>query len=80
MYAAREDLRGECRAEVIRAKDRARFAARNPRAADEVRRRKAEMIRLMLIWLDDPALFPVWSAARRAREPVRPQTCPDAQP
>jgi hypothetical protein len=60
VYAERNDLRGFCRAEVIRAKDRARWASRNRRVGEERRAVKAEMVEWMLVWLGDPALFRQW--------------------
>ncbi len=64
VYAGREDLRRACRDVVIAAKDRARWASRNPRAADAKRRVKAEMVEWMLIWLGDPAMFAEWARLR----------------
>jgi hypothetical protein len=52
---------------VIKTKDRARFASRNRKAAPEKRAAKEEMVRWMLVWLDDPALFADWVTLRRAR-------------
>jgi len=54
-----------CRRQVIAAKDRARFLARNPRAALEKRRQKEEMTEWMLVWLENPEVFPVWVEARK---------------
>lgn len=54
-----------CRRQVIAAKDRAKFAARNPRAAPETKARKDEMAQWMLVWLENPEVFPVWVAARK---------------
>ncbi len=65
VYAAREDLRRECRDAVIAAKDRARWASRNTRAAEAKRKIKAEMVEWMLVWLGDPALFGEWAELRR---------------
>lgn len=28
---------------------------------------KAEMVEWMLVWLDDPAMFPAWASVRRLR-------------
>lgn len=64
IYAGREDLRQFCRAEVIRAKDHARLAARNSRVSRDKRKLKQEMVDWMLVWLDDPAMFPAWAAMR----------------
>ncbi len=50
---------------VILSKDHARFAAR--RASDEERRRiKEEMAAWLLIWLENPPLFPQWVKLRRS--------------
>jgi hypothetical protein len=65
VYAARPDLRRFTRDQVIGAKDRARWASRNSRVDEEVRRRKAEMLEWMLVWLDDPAMFGSWVRLRR---------------
>ncbi len=54
-----------CRRQVIAAKDRARFAARNPRTAPEKKAEKEEMAQWMLVWLEDPELFPAWVTARK---------------
>jgi hypothetical protein len=67
VYAARDDLRRFCRAIVIRAKDRAKWASRSDRAAEEKRALKAEMLEWMLVWLGDPALFREWAHLRRSR-------------
>ncbi len=61
VYAVRPDLRRYCRARVIAAKDRARWALRSA----ERRRLKTEMVDWMLVWLDDPAMFPAWAGIRR---------------
>lgn len=54
-----------CRRQVIAAKDRARFVARNPRTALEKQAEKDEMAQWMLVWLEDPRLFPAWVQARK---------------
>ncbi len=56
-----------CRQVVIEAKDHAKLASRNPRLSESKRRLKAEMARWMLVWLQDPAVFPPWVALRRQR-------------
>ena len=57
---------------VIGAKDRARFAACNPRTSPEKRARKEEMAQWMLVWLENPEVFPAWAEARkRAIIPLR---------
>ncbi len=65
VYASREDLRGECRRVVIAAKERARWASRNRRAAEIKRLVKAEMVEWLLVWLGDPSLFAEWALLRR---------------
>lgn len=47
-----------CRRQVIAAKDRAKFlAAKSPQ--------KAEMAQWMLVWLENPEVFPAWVEARK---------------
>jgi hypothetical protein len=59
------------RRQVIAAKDRAKFAARNPRTSPEKRAAKEEMAQWMLVWLENPAVFPAWVEARkRLQAPV----------
>ena len=66
VYAAEPQLRKECRDAVIKAKDRARFASRNLKAAEDKRILKAEMVEWMLVWLGDPAMFTTWAGLRKA--------------
>jgi hypothetical protein len=54
-----------CRRQVIAAKDRARFLADNPRTAPDKQALKQEMAQWMLVWLDDPLVFPAWVEARK---------------
>ena len=55
----------QCRLLVIEAKEHARWAAK--RAADPARRaEKEEMAAWMLVWLENPEIFPAWLRARRA--------------
>jgi len=65
VYAERPDLRRYCRDEVIAAKDRARWAAKSSRVEESKRRLKSEMVEWMLVWLGDPATFPVWARLRK---------------
>jgi hypothetical protein len=65
IYESREEERRACREAVIRAKDRAKWAARNRCADENKRRAKAEMVEWMLVWLGDPAMFPAWVKKRR---------------
>jgi len=66
--AAREagarDRQEACRRLVIEAKDHARWAAR--RAADAAKKAvKKEMADWMLVWLEDPSVFPTWVRLRK---------------
>ena len=54
-----------CRRQVIAARDRANFAARSPRTAPEKRAQKEEMAAWMLVWLENPEIFPAWVDARK---------------
>ena len=54
-----------CRRQVIAAKDRARFLAANPRTSAEKRAEKEEMAEWMLVWLENPDVFPAWVDARK---------------
>ncbi|HVV47724.1 MAG TPA: hypothetical protein VHC72_21075 [Bryobacteraceae bacterium] len=66
IYAERPDLRRLCRDQVITTKDRARWISRRPAGDEALRARKAEMVEWMLVWLGDPAVFPVWADAWHA--------------
>ena|ERR1035438_5055021 len=65
IYADAPPRRSELRAIVIKAKDRARFASHNPKAEAGKRAQKEEMVRWMLVWLDDPSIFGDWVTLRR---------------
>lgn len=56
---------GACRRQVITAKDHARLAARRLAAAPEAGARKDEMISWMIVWLENPAVFPRWLRLRK---------------
>jgi len=71
VYETRAALRRACREQVIAAKDRAKWLANRPATEEETRRRKAEMAQWMLVWLDDPAMFPSWVRAFRAAHESR---------
>ena len=65
------------RRQVIGAKDRARFLARAKRTSPEMRARKEEMVEWMLVWLENPEVFPAWLEARqRARQAKAPAPTP----
>ena len=65
VYEGRPDLQRYCRDQVIAAKDRARWIAKSSKVEEEKRRLKLEMTKWMLVWLDDPAMFPQWAQIRR---------------
>lgn len=65
LYLREPDARKICRSTVITAKDRTRFAARNPNVDPAKQAAKAEMVEWMLVWLGDPAMFPAWVALRK---------------
>jgi hypothetical protein len=54
-----------CRRQVIAARDRAKFTAANPRTSPEKRAEKEEMAQWMLVWLENPEVFPAWADARK---------------
>ncbi len=54
-----------CRRQVIGAKDRARFLAGSGRTPPEKQAWKAEMVEWMLVWLENPEVFPAWVEARK---------------
>jgi len=54
-----------CRKQVIAARDRARFQERSPRTAPEKAAEKGEMAGWMLVWLENPEVFPAWVEARK---------------
>lgn len=56
-----------CRRQVIGAKDRARFLARDAGTPPEKKARKEEMVEWMLVWLENPEVFPAWVEARKRR-------------
>ena len=60
-----------CRRQVIAAKDRARFLAGNPRTPPEKQALKREMVEWMLVWLENPPVFPEWVDLRKkAKSPA----------
>jgi hypothetical protein len=63
--AGDKDRARYCRRQVIAAKDRAKFIAQNSRTAAEKKAEKEEMAQWMLVWLENPEVFPAWAEARR---------------
>jgi hypothetical protein len=65
MSAGNRDRARYARRQVIAAKDRARFLAHNPRTAPDKQAEKEEMVQWMLVWLENPEVFPAWVEARK---------------
>lgn len=57
-----------CRQAVLTGKQHARLAARRRGVSADERVRKEEMAAWMLLWLENPAVFPAWLAVRRKAE------------
>jgi hypothetical protein len=58
-----------CRKQVIAAKDKAKFASQNARTPPEKQAAKREMLEWMMVWLENPPVFPEWVELRkRARQ------------
>jgi hypothetical protein len=57
----------ECRNAVIEAKDHARLAARSRKTSPEKKAQKEEMIEWMLVWLENPGVFPLWVKLRKQK-------------
>lgn len=57
----------QCRNAVIQAKDHARLAARGARTSPEKKAQKEEMIRWMLVWLENPGIFSAWVKQRKLK-------------
>ena len=56
-----------CRNVVIQAKDHGRLAARGAKTSPEKKAQKEEMIQWMLVWLENPAIFPAWVKLRKLK-------------
>ena len=65
LAAGQRDRARYCRRQVIAAKDRAKFLAVTPRSTPEKRTQKEEMAQWMLVWLENPEVFPAWVDARK---------------
>jgi len=57
----------QCRNAVIQAKDHARLAARGAKTSPEKKAQKEEMIQWMLVWLENPEIFPTWVKLRKMK-------------
>ncbi|MGA2118390.1 MAG: hypothetical protein ABSH56_27005 [Bryobacteraceae bacterium] len=56
-----------CRRQAIAAKDRAKFLAASANLPETKRAQKREMAEWMLVWLENPGVFPAWVEARKKR-------------
>jgi hypothetical protein len=65
MAAGNRERARYCRRQVIAAKDRAKFQARSPRTPPDKASEKDEMAQWMLVWLENPEVFPAWVEARK---------------
>jgi hypothetical protein len=65
LAAGARDRARYCRRQVMAAKDRAKFLAITPRSTPEKRTQKEEMAQWMLVWLENPEVFPAWVEARK---------------
>lgn len=54
-----------CRRQVIAAKDRARFVAQSPKTTPGKKAQKEEMAQWLLVWLENPGVFPDWVEIRK---------------
>ncbi len=63
--AGDRELARYCRRQVIAAKDRAKFLATNPKTAPGMQAEKREVAQWMLVWLENPLVFPAWVEARK---------------
>jgi hypothetical protein len=59
-----------CRRQVIAAKDRARFLSHSPKITAEKREMKEQMVQWMIVWLENPEVFPAWVEARKRVAPA----------
>jgi hypothetical protein len=69
-----------CRRQAIEAKNRAKLAAGRPNAPPELAARKSEMAQWMLVWLENPEVFPAWVVARKRAREIQSGVSPDAGP
>jgi hypothetical protein len=65
LEAGDRERAASCRGAVITGREHARLAARRPGAPQEAKARKEQMASWMLIWLENPAIFPAWLALRK---------------
>jgi len=56
-----------CRKVVIQAKDHARLASRSAKVTPEKKALKQEMVQWLLVWLENPGVFPAWVKLRKLK-------------
>jgi hypothetical protein len=66
-----------CRRQVIGARERSKFLARNPHTPPEKKAVKEEMAQWMLVWLENPEVFPAWAGARKKAGRANPPRGPE---
>jgi hypothetical protein len=54
-----------CRRQVIAAKDRAKFLVAGASTPPDKRAQKEEMVQWLMVWLENPEVFPAWVDARK---------------
>lgn len=54
-----------CRRAVLTGKDHARLAVRRSGISEEAKKIKEQMAEWMLLWLENPEVFPAWLALRK---------------
>jgi hypothetical protein len=59
-----------CRRQVIAAKDRARLISKSVRTSPEKQTAKEEMVQWMLVWLENPEVFPSWVEIRKRHSDI----------
>jgi len=72
MRAGNRERARYCRRQVILAKDRARWIARSAKTPAEKKPQKEEMVQWMLVWLENPDIFPAWVEIRKRKTDVTP--------
>jgi hypothetical protein len=65
MSAGNRERARYCRRQLIAAKDRAKFLAQSPKSTPERQALKQEMAQWMLVWLENPEVFPAWVERRK---------------
>jgi hypothetical protein len=62
--ASNREVQAACRRVVIEAKDHARWSLKRPDADPANSQVKNEMVEWMILWLENPEIFPTWARLR----------------